>query len=106
MIDFEFSHSWLLTDFEYQENPDFDISELDEVLVNRNVDKQNNITQVPKHRFRLQGYLLVKRRNSFSVNIIYATKFRTQEEYIYEKQRYNDVTGRLEPGSTGSRRQG
>lgn len=95
----EFSHSFLHTNFRYQENPDFDINKLDDDLLNRNVDKEKNITQVPKHTFRLKGYLTIAKRNSISIHTIYATTFRTQEEYIYEKQRYNDVIGRLAPGT-------
>lgn len=89
----EVSHSFLITDYKYQENPDFSLDGIKPSNINRNEDPDKNISKIPRQAIRLKSHYSFLSKYSLSISLIYTTKTRTQADYDYEKQRYISILG-------------
>lgn len=83
----EFSHTWLRSEWEYQENDDFDVNSLEDK------DRSPEVSAVPGHVFRLRGWYTFAKVYSFSASVIYGTKYSKQDSYQYQDQRYQSLLG-------------
>jgi outer membrane cobalamin receptor len=86
----EFSHSWVQSEWEFQENDDFDINNRS-LLAEENVDRTPDVPFVPEHIFRLRGSIDLPRSFNISTSIIQTTKFRTEASYRFEDERYQNI---------------
>jgi len=84
----ELSHAWTQTDWEFQENDDFDISDPNVVPEK---DQTPEVPIQPEHVIRLTGQYDVTEGLHLSLGVIYASKFSTQSAYIYGQERYVNV---------------
>lgn len=87
MVEMEFSHTWLRTHLEYQENSDFDISQWSD-------DRKTiggSTPGVPENIFRVSGYFTLPMDLQFSVDGLYGTTFNSQARYQMDKQRFTSI---------------
>lgn len=83
-LQLEVSHSWLKTEWEYQENDDFDVSSITS-------DPTPNPSVMPNHVFRFKGNYDLASGFTISGSVIYASKFKTSEYYVYGTERYVNI---------------
>ena len=76
-ISYEFSYTYQTTDWEWQDNDDFEITE------DMNVQAPDN-PYIPEHVFRLRLTQDFGDRLTFNIQTIYATKHNTQVQYHYD----------------------
>ena len=86
-ITFEFAHSWLQNNWQFQENDDFDIHDVS-IISPEDRNKTPEVPTTPKHVFRIKTYIDLPAKVNFSLGVIYATSFNTETEYKYNGERY------------------
>jgi len=91
-VKFEVSHIYTHSEWELQENPDFDIHDPAVVDPSR-IDQTPTTPVMPKHVFRLRAMFKLPSNFSLNTEVIYASKFSTQANYNYEAQRYPNILG-------------
>lgn len=84
---FEISHVYTESSWEYQENDDFDVNTLTE----EERDETPETSVMPKHVFRMKGSFKLPKNFGLSISTIYATNFATESYYNYEQQRYPNI---------------
>ena len=89
-ITVEFAHTWLHSDWEWQKNDDFDISD-ENIVSSDNIDQTPETPAVPKHTFRLKTYVDLPHNINISLGLIYATTFNTDQSYNYTSERYANL---------------
>lgn len=77
----EASHSWNQTEWEYEENNDFDISNLTE-------DPTPDPGFLPEHIFRFKVDYSFGQGFNVIASLIQTSKFNTESNYIYDAERY------------------
>jgi len=87
---FEVSHIYTHSEWKLQENNDFDINDPSVVPV-EDLDRTPKTPKVPKHVFRMRGSFQLPKNFSFTMDMLYATQFDTDGNYIYELQRYPNI---------------
>ena len=87
---FEISHVYTESNWEYQENQDFDINDPNEVEPSE-IDRTTETPITPKHVLRLKGFFALPRNFNFDFGLIYATKFASENNYDYVKQRHPNI---------------
>lgn len=86
-ITFEVTHSYLKSEWELQENDDFDISG----LTPEQRDQTPEVAKVPSHVFRFKGNFDLPKGIRLGMSVIYGTKSNTQANYIVQDERYENV---------------
>ncbi len=95
-LNFEFSHTWVETSWEYQENPDFDINNR-HLLSEEELDRTPGTPYTPKHVFRFRGIADLGNNLNVSATFIQSGKFATESRYRFDEERYENIIGsRLE----------
>lgn len=98
---FEISHVYTEAEWEYQANGDFDVNLIPEE--DRDLTPETRL--MPKHVVRMRGIFSLPKNMTFSADMIYATKYKSQGTYDYVNQRNPSVIfgGGLETGVDQSR---
>ncbi len=89
-ISLELSHTWLKSEWEYQENNEFDIYNPN-VVDPSDLDQTPDVPYVPEHVFRLSGNIDLPNSFTFSLNAIHTSRFNTQAEYRFSDERYENL---------------
>lgn len=79
----ELSHNWLQNDWEYQENPDFPIDNIEQ-----SPDSDPSFT--PEHVFQFRTNYQTNNGYNFNVQLLQTSEFRTQGNYVYSKERFQN----------------
>ena len=88
-LQLEVSHASLLTEIEYQENNDFDVSQLSE-----NQKDQTPSTQiVPKNIFRFKALVDLPLNFKVGLSSMYAVEYNSDDNFIFEEQRFENILG-------------
>lgn len=83
-LSIELSHTLVLSDFEYQENDDFDKDALPEELK----EAKPSTSIVPEHVFRLKVLVFLPQDFTLSVNGLTTSKYQSQNVYQYDVQNF------------------
>ncbi|MDH3891027.1 MAG: TonB-dependent receptor plug domain-containing protein [candidate division Zixibacteria bacterium] len=81
---FEVAHSYTHSEWEYQENDEFDIS----LLSPSEIDNTPETSVMPKHLWKVRGMFRVPGEIGMNVGLIHATEYSSQSNYDYIRQRY------------------
>lgn len=83
-LQMEVSHTWLKTEWDYQENDDFDVSSITS-------EPTPDPSVMPSHVFRFKGSYEITPAFILSGSLIHATTFKTSEFYVYGTERYVSI---------------
>lgn len=91
----ELSHTWLKSDWQYQENDDFDVTAMTDEQRDRNTtdSEGEKLNQTPEHIIRLRGWYEFAEVYYVSGSAAYASRFRNSSTYQYPQQRYAPILG-------------
>ena len=81
----EFSHTWLQTEWDWQENDDFDVTNLSQSTAN------STVPFVPEHVFRLRANYTLPSGLNINAQVMQSSKFRKSARYSLENERYDNI---------------
>ncbi len=87
-ISLELTHSWLQTTWRWQTNEDFDVNDSNVVS---DKDITPDVPMIPENVFRFKGQFDLPRNFNFTLGLIHASEFRTQANYVTDKERYENI---------------
>ncbi len=86
----ELSHTWLRSEWEFQENDDFNIHDRG-AISEEQLDQTPETPYVPEHIFRLGANWSLPNDFNVNINFLQTSKFRSEARYRFDDERYQNL---------------